>query len=142
MLGGIFVGGASSRMNGVPKGLLRAPDGETIVAHVARAMREAGLEPVLVGKRAEYAAIDVPAIADAADAGPLGGLVALLDAARGENVVAVACDMPFVSAALVRKLAEAPDAPVVAPRRAMGAALRAVRRGARARRGESAVRAR
>ena len=57
MLGGIFVGGTSSRMNGVAKGLLRAPDGETIVEHVARAMREAGLEPVLVGKRAEYAAL-------------------------------------------------------------------------------------
>ncbi len=117
MLGGIFVGGASSRMNGVPKGLLRAPDGETIVAHVARAMRDAGLEPVLVGKRAEYEGVGVRSIADAADAGPLGGLVALLDAARGEPVVAIACDMPYVSAELVRKLATAPDAPVVAPRR-------------------------
>ncbi len=130
MLGGIFVGGASSRMNGVPKGLMRAPDGDTIVGHVARAMREAGLEPVLVGERAEYAGVGVRAIADAADAGPLGGLVALLelairdaplrgrvDAARGEHVVAIACDMPFVSAELVRKLTSAPDAPVVAPRR-------------------------
>jgi FdhD protein len=117
MLGGIFVGGASSRMNGVPKGLMRTPDGETIVGHVARAMREAGLEPVLVGERPEYAGVGLRAIADAADAGPLGGLVALLEAARGERVVAIACDMPFVSAELVRKLAGAPDAPVVAPRR-------------------------
>jgi len=118
MLGGIFVGGAGVRMGGVAKGMLRAPSGEPIALHIARAMREAGVEPVLVGERAEYASLGVRAIADAArDAGPLGGLVALLEEARGGSAIAIACDMPGVSAALVRKLASAPDAPAVAARR-------------------------
>ncbi|HEX4514089.1 MAG TPA: formate dehydrogenase accessory sulfurtransferase FdhD [Polyangiaceae bacterium] len=117
MLGGIFVGGAGSRMNGVAKGLLRTPGGDTIVAHVARAMREAGLEPVLVGRRGEYATVGLRVIEDAANAGPIGGLVALLDAANGERVVAIACDMPFVTADLVKKLVHAAGAPIVAPRR-------------------------
>jgi FdhD protein len=116
MLGGIFVGGAGTRMNGAAKGLLRTPGGETIVAQLARAMREAGLEPVLVGKRAEYAALGLREIEDAADAGPLGGLVALLDAANGERVVAIACDMPYVSADLVKKLVHAHGGPIVAPK--------------------------
>jgi len=117
MLGGIFVGGAGSRMKGAAKGLLRAPSGDTIVEHLARAMREAGLEPVLVGRRGEYATMGLRVIEDAANAGPIGGLVALLDAANGERVVAIACDMPFVTADLVEKLVHAPGAPIVAPKR-------------------------
>ncbi len=118
MLGGIFVGGAGSRMNGVAKGTLRTAEGDTIVEHIARAMRDAGVEPVLVGTRAEYGAIGIRAIADAAQgAGPLGGLVALLEAARGDDAIAIACDMPHVTSELVKKLATAPRAPVVAPRR-------------------------
>jgi len=115
LLGGIFVGGAGSRMNGLAKGLLRAPSGETIVEHVADAMREAGLEPVLVGRRSEYASLGLRVIEDAANAGPIGGLVALLDAANGERVVAIACDMPFVTADLVKKLVHAPNADVTWP---------------------------
>ena len=118
-IGGIFVGGAARRMGGAAKGLLRAPGGEAIVARLARALREAGAEPVLVGERAEYASLGLRSIADTApNAGPLGGLVSLLEAARGGPAIAVACDMPYVTDALVRKLAAAPDAPVVAPRRA------------------------
>lgn len=118
MLGGIFVGGAGSRMNGVAKGTLRTTRGDTIVEHIARAMRAAGVEPVLVGTRAEYGAMGIRAIADAAQgAGPLGGLVALLEAADGDDAIAIACDMPHVTADLVKKLASAPRAPVVAPKR-------------------------
>jgi FdhD protein len=117
MLGGIFVGGAGTRMNGAAKGLLRAPGGDTIVSRIAAAMREAGLEPVLVGRRHEYATIGLRIIEDAANAGPIGGLVALLDAANGERVVAIACDMPFVTADFVKKLVHAPGGPIVAPKR-------------------------
>jgi len=116
MLAGIFVGGASSRMRS-PKGLLRSPDGEVLVLRLARVAREAGLEPVLVGARAEYESVGLRSIPDAMSAGPLGGLVALLEEARGERVVAMACDMPYVTGLLVRKLVHAPEAAVVAPRR-------------------------
>ena len=105
-------------MGGAAKGMLRTADGETIVEHIARAMRDAGVEPVLVGERAEYRAIGIRAIADAAsDSGPLGGLVALLEAACGDDAIAIACDMPHVTATLVKKLLSAPSAPAVAPKR-------------------------
>ena len=48
--------------------------------------------------------------------GPLGGLLALLRSTGG-HVIALACDMPYVSYELLRRLVEAPLAPIVAPRR-------------------------
>ncbi|HEY1960732.1 MAG TPA: formate dehydrogenase accessory sulfurtransferase FdhD [Polyangiaceae bacterium] len=117
MLGGIFVGGKGARMQGAAKGLLRAPGGERIVERLARALREAGAEPVLVGVREEYEGLGIRALPDVTDAGPLGGLVALLEAAKDQRAIAIACDMPHVTVALLRRLVEAPDAPVVAARR-------------------------
>jgi FdhD protein len=118
MLGGIFVGGAGTRMNGAAKGMLRTDDDETIVERIARAMRDAGVEPVLVGKRVEYESLGMRVLGDAMSAsGPLGGLVALLEAARGGEAIAIACDMPHVTTELVKKLASAPHAAAVAPKR-------------------------
>jgi molybdopterin-guanine dinucleotide biosynthesis protein A len=114
-LGGVLVGGASSRM-GRPKGLLRGPDGRPLAERALAVLREAGLDAALVGVRAEYAALG-PAVPDAApDAGPLAGLVALLERADGRRVVLLACDMPYVTAADVRALL-AIEGRVVAPRR-------------------------
>jgi molybdopterin-guanine dinucleotide biosynthesis protein A len=52
------------------------------------------------------------------DLGPLGGVLALLDHAGERAAIAVACDMPFVSTELVRRLAESSSsAPALAARR-------------------------
>lgn len=125
-LAGIFVGGASKRMGGRPKGLLTAPDtGETLVARLIRIAEEAGMEPVLVGDAAPYAESPLArtALADAPDIdGPLGGLAALLENAGTRPALAIACDMPFVSGLSLTRLAQhAPDAVVVAPRRGVDA---------------------
>lgn len=119
---GVFVAGASRRMRGHPKGLLPAPDtGEPIVAKLVRLGREVDLEAVLVGRSPHYAAVapGVPTLEDRpAGVGPLGGLAALLAHADGGVAVAVACDMPFVTAASLRRVATSPStAQVVAPRR-------------------------
>ena len=108
-MGGIFVGGASARM-GSPKGLL-VHRGKTLIARWIRVLAEAGVEPVLVGARPEYARLGLPTLADEvsneasegvarggkrgvrAGNGPLGGLCALLDAAGSRQVLCVACDM-------------------------------------------------
>ena len=51
-------------------------------------------------------------------AGALPGLATALEAARGERVLVVACDMPFASASLMaHMLALAEEADVVIPRR-------------------------
>jgi molybdopterin-guanine dinucleotide biosynthesis protein A len=49
--------------------------------------------------------------------GPLAGLVALLGRAGAGSAIAVACDMPFVTERLVRRLVDAPWAHAVAARR-------------------------
>jgi molybdopterin-guanine dinucleotide biosynthesis protein A len=81
MIAGIFVGGASTRMRGQPKGRLLARDtGEPLIVRSARLLRLARLTPVLVGEARAYDDLlpDVPRIADAPQGvGPLGGLAGL-----------------------------------------------------------------
>ncbi|HEX6245854.1 MAG TPA: molybdenum cofactor guanylyltransferase [Polyangiales bacterium] len=125
MIVGIFVGGRSSRMGGVPKGLLPAPDsGEPLVVRSVRIIRQAGHTPVLVGAADAYHAAlpDLSRVADEpAGVGPLGGLNALLRAAGRASAIAIACDMPFVSSALLKRLAAYPStAPVLAARNDAG----------------------
>jgi molybdopterin-guanine dinucleotide biosynthesis protein A len=106
-------------MGGRPKGLLLAPTGETIVERWRDLARTVGLPCVLVGDAGAYAKLGIDNVADArAGAGPLAGLVALLRARAEPRVVAVACDMPYVTAPLLERLAFAePDAAVLAPLR-------------------------
>lgn len=119
---GLFVGGRASRMGGIAKGLLPAPgSGEPLVLRLARLAHEQGCEPVLVGAATCYREA-LPALRTLQDApagiGPLGGLGALLKAAGGGPVLALACDLPRVSGELLgRLLREAPRAAVLAPRR-------------------------
>lgn len=118
LLAGIFVGGSSSRMGGRAKGLLRAPSGESLLERWGQLFDRVQVRCVLVGRRAEYGAIEREVLDDEPrDIGPLGGLAALLRAADGGRAIAVACDMPFVSEALVRRLIEHPSAAAaLAPR--------------------------
>jgi molybdopterin-guanine dinucleotide biosynthesis protein A len=116
---GIFVGGAGARMGGRAKGLLRVPDGRTIVERWCAVLEASGIRDiVLVGTRGAYAGIALETIDDEPGGiGPLGGLIALLRRAGDGLALALACDMPFVSESLVRRLVAAGEAPVVAPRR-------------------------
>lgn len=126
VLAGIFVGGKGERLGGVPKGLLRLASGETLVDRWRAIFDELGIPHVLVGAHPAYENLGLETIADhhaeggSSQLGPLGGLVALLELAksRGSLALAVACDMPFVPASLVRRLVDAPHAAIVAPRRA------------------------
>jgi molybdopterin-guanine dinucleotide biosynthesis protein A len=140
---GVLVGGRSSRMGGQPKGLLLVPGSdESLVVHALRVGAEAGCAPRwLVGDLEAYDPLataharelnsaaggaDQPAFRgrlqdDPAGVGPLGGLRALLQAASASGlgqVIAVACDMPYVTPALLTALREHPsEAAVLAARR-------------------------
>ncbi len=115
-VGGIFVGGGSTRM-GRPKGLLAGPDGRTLVARASAVLAEVGAEVVLVGRRAEYESLDMVVLDDAVeDGGPLAGLVSLLEHAGGRRALVLACDMPFVTSDDLRALLRAEGA-IAAPRR-------------------------
>jgi molybdopterin-guanine dinucleotide biosynthesis protein A len=106
-------------MGGAPKGLLLAPgSSETLIERLARIGHDAGLEPVLVGALSAQLDSTLPRIPDREPrVGPLSGLASFLDHAGREPCIAVACDMPFVSTALLRRLElEGPDAAILAPR--------------------------
>jgi molybdopterin-guanine dinucleotide biosynthesis protein A len=120
---GICVGGRGRRMGGVQKALLPAPDGQgTLLARLSRLGREAGLEVVLLG--AADLGVHATGLAQlpdfAPEVGPLAGLASLLRHAGARPAVCLACDMPFVEAALLARLVrEQPEAEVLAPRAAV-----------------------
>jgi molybdopterin-guanine dinucleotide biosynthesis protein A len=116
-IAGIFVGGRGERMGGAAKGLLAGPSGRPIIENLRDMLTGLGLEVVLVGKDPRYDALRLPAVEDEPSGiGPLGGLVGLLRHAGNRVAVAIACDMPFIRAALVEQLLAAPPASAVAPR--------------------------
>ncbi len=103
--GVILAGGASSRFGGAPKGLERV-DGRRMIDRVAGALREVSDDLLLIANAPEAAAW-LPGVRTRSDVRPglgaLGGLHAALAHAQGD-VLLVAWDMPFVSAALLGEL--------------------------------------
>lgn len=118
VVAGVFVGGGGTRLGGLAKGMMLAPGGETIVDRWRRLLGKLGVAVVLVGDHAAYAHLGMERIDDEPRGiGPLGGMVGLLRRARRGHALALACDMPFVSEALLERLvAAASGAAVLAPR--------------------------
>ncbi|MCI0436213.1 MAG: molybdenum cofactor guanylyltransferase, partial [Gemmatimonadetes bacterium] len=122
VLGAVLAGGRSTRY-GSPKALAKV-GGERIVDRVIDALRAATYDIVLIANDPALASmVDLPSRQDEiADLGALGGIHTALIWAREQDrrgILAVACDMPFLSTPLLRRLVEratrqsAPD--VVAP---------------------------
>jgi molybdopterin-guanine dinucleotide biosynthesis protein A len=86
----ILAGGLSSRM-GRPKAGLRLAS-RTLLAHVRAEAQRLGL-PVRIIRRDQVARC-----------GPLGGVYTALKTSRAAAELFLACDMPFVSAGLLRQL--------------------------------------
>ena len=113
-MGAVLAGGASRRM-GVPKAVVEL-GGRPLLEYPLAAVQGAGLQPVVVAK----AGSSLPPLAverwdePAEPTHPLSGIVAALERARKRPVLAVACDLPFVTAELVADLAARP-APLVVP---------------------------
>ena len=115
--GVILAGGRSRRMGGEPKALLPF-GGKTIIERVAKRLTSVLRDSVIVTNTPEmYAFLGLPMIPDVfPDHGSLGGIYSGLRAAPGEAAFAVACDMPFLHAGLIRAIVErAGDGDVVIP---------------------------
>jgi molybdenum cofactor guanylyltransferase len=100
----VLAGGLSRRM-GRPKAVVSL-GGRPLIAWPLAAAAEAGLDAVVVAKPgSELPPLDVPVWEEPeAPSHPLTGLVAALERA-GRPIVALACDMPFVTPALIARLA-------------------------------------
>ena len=123
----ILAGGRATRFGGADKASLRI-GGRRIIDRQLEAI--AAVRPriedvrIVAGDAARYAHLGVRVVPDTiAGAGPLGGLyTALVDAAHA-RVLVLACDLPFVTTALVERLAidsRADEIDAVVPRSGRG----------------------
>lgn len=99
----VLAGGQGTRLGGLPKGLLRLPDGVTVIEHLL----ELGDGPAFVSTNHPewYERLDVPLVADLQpDRGAPGGVITALAMATTEWVTIVACDMPFVNREMLETL--------------------------------------
>ena len=64
VLAGVFVGGRGTRMGGVPKGLMRTPEGTTIAQRLHQLLVASGAEVVLVGASEAYASMGLESLPD------------------------------------------------------------------------------
>ena len=110
----VLAGGRSRRM-GSAKALVEL-GGRPLLAWALAAAVGAGLETVVVAKPgSELPPLDVPVWPEPAQPShPLTGVIAALERAAPRAVVVLACDMPFVPAELIARLARL-DAPAAAP---------------------------
>lgn len=114
-LGVVLAGGASRRM-GTAKALLDF-EGRPLIERPLAALADAGLEAVVVAKPDSHLpSLEVEIWHEAPEPRhPLCGIVTALARARGRPVVVLACDLPFVSAAVATLLTRR-EGPVVVPR--------------------------
>ena len=121
----ILAGGRATRLQGADKASLLV-GGRRIIDRQLEAVAPFSADVRIVSHdAARYADLGIPVIADAvAGGGPLGGVYTALIDARGDRVLVLACDLPFVSAALVERLAAESEAAeeidAVVPRTARG----------------------
>jgi molybdopterin-guanine dinucleotide biosynthesis protein A len=111
----VLAGGRGRRM-GAPKALAEL-GGAPLIMRPLAAAAAAGLDAVVVAKEhTALPALTVPVWREPPEpVHPLLGVVTALERA-GEPVVAVACDMPFVTAELLTRLASGPAAVTVGGR--------------------------
>lgn len=105
----IIAGGQGRRLSGVPKGLL-AVHGRTVLERLLSQAPLFGDVLMVANVPEPYARFGLRTVADVVPGkGAPGGVHAALVAARTPWVVAVACDMPFVSTEVLRVLLDARD---------------------------------
>jgi molybdenum cofactor guanylyltransferase len=119
----IIAGGRASRFGGTDKSSLLV-SGTRIIERQLAALAPIADEILIVSHdAARYAGLGIPVVGDVvAGAGPIGGIYTALVSARQPWVLALGCDMPFVSTALFEALTAAigDDVDAVVPRSRRG----------------------
>jgi molybdopterin-guanine dinucleotide biosynthesis protein A len=116
----ILAGGRATRFGGRDKSAL-VVDGQTILDRQLAVLGPLTDDLLIVGGDAVPGSAARPIPDLVPGCGPLGGLHAALTAARGDALFLVACDMPYVTTALVAYLLSlAADADVVVPQSERG----------------------
>lgn len=120
----ILAGGRARRLGGTDKSALTI-DGQPSVERQLAALRHVTDEIVVVGgDPARFAGPGVRAVPEAIEGcGAAGGIYSALAASARPRTLVVACDMPFLSVPLLRRLVQpfpSPDVDAVVPRTHQG----------------------
>ena len=103
MRGLVLAGGKGSRM-GREKGGMVHTDGRTLVRRAVDLLGEAGCEKVVVALReGQDFSENIEVVRDAGE-GVLGGIVSGMETAAGEDWLVVACDLPRLEVAVLKRL--------------------------------------
>jgi len=115
-LGVVLAGGRGARLGGAKQAVRL--DGRPLLDYPLEALAAAGLEPCVAAKPgSELPGVTAPVVREPElPRHPLCGIVAALRAAPGRDLVAVPCDMPFLTPALLELLAEASEQLVILTR--------------------------
>ncbi|PYR57873.1 MAG: hypothetical protein DMF85_12415 [Acidobacteria bacterium] len=118
----ILAGGRARRFGGADKSALRLGGLRIIDRQLAVLSRVANPILVVANDPARYEGLPVRIVPDAIpDAGAIGGMYTALVESPCDRVLIVACDLPFVSDALLARLiAESDGVDAVVPRSARG----------------------
>lgn len=101
----ILAGGRARRFGGTDKAALRLGAARVIDRQLAALSVVADDIAIVSNDPSRYAALQLPVFPDVIPgAGALGGVYTALVHARTDRVLIVACDLPFVSAALFERL--------------------------------------
>jgi molybdopterin-guanine dinucleotide biosynthesis protein A len=103
----ILAGGAARRFGGRDKSRL-VIDGRAIIVRQIDVLG-AIASPVFIvgGDAARFADLDLPVVPDRiGGAGAIGGIYTALEHADADRVIVIACDLPFLTAPLLRRLAD------------------------------------
>ena len=104
---------------GRPKALIELPTGGTMIEHAVWVARQVTDEVVVLGREIRLpASLAKLTILDDAkpDGGPLAGLCSLLKRANRGWGLLLACDMPYIKSAVIRRLLAQADPDTDAPR--------------------------
>lgn len=118
----ILAGGEARRLDGIDKSALTV-GGRSILDRQLALLRSLTSHILIVARdRSRARHVDVPLVVDRiSGAGALGGIYTALMEAPTEQVLVIACDMPFLTASFLRRLAaRGEDVDVAVPRDARG----------------------
>jgi len=102
----ILAGGRAARFGGADKASLVVGGARIVERQLAALASVSNDVRIVANEGARYADLGVRLVPDAvAGAGPLGGLYTALIDARHDRVLVLACDLPFVPAAFLERLA-------------------------------------
>ena len=107
----IIAGGQATRFGGQDKSRLII-DGRSIIVRQVDVLQRVASELLVVGGApGRFADLGLPVVPDGIPGtGPIGGVYTALDAASNDRVIVVGCDLPFLDAGLLGRLAALADA--------------------------------